>query len=268
MKFYRAYLVNSIKKVAAYRFNSIIKMINRLIFMMVQVAIWGIVYGNDWEKIISTDYGVISLSEMVSYTVISHIMYCIIQSTSISSINNKINNGDISLYLIRPYNFKIYIFMESLGELFVSCIFQSIPLLILGGIIYNINFPNITQCLYFLISLINAYIIYFLLAFLCGLTSFWFIQTGPIEIILSGLIKIFSGVWIPMWFFSDKLLKIIDVMPFKYIYFSPISIFINKTLGNDVFNTFFIQFIWIVLLYLVIRCVWKFGEKKIMVQGG
>lgn len=268
MQFYCTYLLNSIKKVVAYRFNSTVKMFNRLIFMMVQVSIWGIVYGNDLGKQIVTDYGKVTLKEMISYTVISHVMFCIIQSTSINSLNNKISSGDISLYLIRPYNFKMYTFVETVGESVVSFVFQSIPLLLIGIIVYRISLPDIKQAVLFLGSLVNAYLIIFLLSFLCALTSFWFVQTGPIEIILSGLIKIFSGVWMPIWFFPGSIQKIIEIMPFKHIYFSPISIYINKLVGKDAIYTLIIQFIWVIILYFLVRCFWKSGERKIMVQGG
>lgn len=268
MHFYSTYLVNSIKKVMTYRFNSTVKMFNRLIFMMVQVTIWGIVYGNDWGKYIVTDYGKVTLKEMVSYTIISHVMFCIIQSTSINSLNNKISSGDISLYLIRPYNFKVYMFVETIGESFVSFVFQSLPLLVIGIIVYKINLPNIEQAIFFFVSLANAYLIYFLLSFLCALTSFWFIQTGPIEIILSGLIKIFSGVWVPVWFFPDKIQKLIQLMPFKHIYFSPISIYIGKLVDKDAINTLIIQFFWVISLYSLVWYFWKSGERKLMVQGG
>lgn len=268
MKFYVEFLANSIKKVITYRFNGILKMVNRLIFMLVQIEIWKIVYGNDFNHIISTDYGMISLNEMIGYTIISHVMYTIIQSTSITSINKRINSGDIAFYIVKPYNFKIYSFVETLGESFVAIIFQAIPLLIFGLIFYRINIPSLSTLLLFIFSLTNGYIIYFMFSFMCGIASFWVIQTGPLEMILSGLIKIFSGVWIPIWFFTGLFSKIVDLLPFKTIYFIPLSIFVGKVTNGEIIKSFIVQIAWIVILYLLVDLVWRLGQKRLMVQGG
>lgn len=268
MRFYIEFLKNSAKKVLTYRFNGSIKMVNRLIFMLVQIEIWKLVYGNNFDKIIKTDYGVITLKEMIGYTIISHVIYTIIQSNSIRIINNKINNGDIVFYISKPYNFKTYCFVESLGESFVSLMLQGVPLLVFGMFLYKINFPDINSIFIFIISLINGYVIYFMLSFICGISAFWVTQTGPLEMILSGLIKIFSGVWIPIWFFSGFFLDIVNILPFKTIYFIPLSIFVGKLTAYEIAISFVVQLFWMAVLYFTIELLWKAGQKKLMVQGG
>lgn len=203
MFFYLTFFVNTFKVTFSYRMNSLLKMINRLIFMVVQIEIWKIVYGYDFSKRISTDYGLISLKDMIAYTIVSHFIFIAVQSTSLKSVNEKINSGDIALYLIRPYSFLTYTFTETVAVALVSCMIQGIPLLVFGILFFNLHAGSWATLGLFALSLIGGFIIFFQLSFLCSIIAFWVVQTGPIDTILSGIIKIFSGAWIPLWFFSS-----------------------------------------------------------------
>lgn len=268
MKFYYDFFCMTIKKVFTYRFNSILKMINRLIFMLVQITIWEVVYGNDYTKLIKTDYGTISLDQMIHYTIVSHILYCIIQSNPINSINDKIYKGDIALYMIRPYSFFSYVFIEGLAASTVAFLMEGIPLALFGVIFYNMNILNITNFLLFTVSLTFGYVIYFLLCIICGTTAFWFEQSGPISTLLSGIIKVFSGVWIPLWFFDGFIANLADVLPFKLIYFYTIGIYIGHFSMNTIIQMFLLQLIWMFSLFIIAKVFWSFGKKKVMILGG
>lgn len=268
MAFYLKFFLNMIKVTFSYRANSVLKMINRLIFMIVQIEIWKIVYGYDFSRYISTGYGVISLHDMIAYTILSHFIFTVVQSTSLKSVNEKISNGDIALYLIRPYSFLTYMFAETTATAMVSMVIQGIPLLLFGIVFFQIKIESINLLILAGIALINGFIIFFLLSFLSSLISFWVVQTGPLDKIISGTIKIFSGVWIPLWFFSEQFLLIANILPFKTIYFAPLSIFINKLSSNEICTTLFIQLIWILILFIAVKIIWFLGQKKLVIQGG
>ncbi|MBW4080395.1 ABC-2 family transporter protein [Paenibacillus sp. S150] len=268
MAFYFSFFVNTFKVTFSYRSNSILKMINRLIFMIVQIEIWKIVYGYDFAKKISTDYGLITLNDMIAYTVVSHFIFIVVQTTSLKSVNDKINSGDIALYLIRPYSFLTYTFTETVAASLVSCVIQGFPLLLFGILFFHLRVDSLVTLVFFLMALLDGFVIFFLLSFLCSIIAFWVVQTGPIDTILSGIIKIFSGAWIPLWFFSPFFLKLSDALPFKTIYFAPLSIFTRKMSSLGIRETFITQWVWMVVLFILVRAVWFFGQKKLVVQGG
>ena len=259
---------NVISRLLTYRANALFKMINRLIFMAVQVYIWRIVYGNDDSILIDTQFGIITLHDMISYTVMSHVMYCFVQSRSVNSINESISNGNISQFLIRPVSMRIYLFIESLAESFVSFLFQSIPLLIFGIVLFNITIPSFSAIFFYMLFLLNGFLIYYLLTTIAAGGAFWVVKVGPINALLEGLIKIFSGVWIPIWFLEDWLLKLTNVFPLQNIYFYPIAVYLNKISGTDLYKSYAIQWCWIIGLFMLMNYIWIKGEKRIMIQGG
>lgn len=266
MRFYCSFLCKTIKTLMTYRFNAFFKLLNALIFMVVQVTIWQVVYRNGGNTAMSS-YA--SEQHMVTYTIISHVIYNVIQSTPINSINNKFKNGDISLFLTKPCNFITYVFVENLSNSVTAFLFTSLPLIIVGSLVYGLVVPPALNIVFFIIAVFNAYITFFLLTLLCGLLSCWVIQTGPIGAALSGVIKIFSGVWIPLWLFGDFYSKLISLLPFQNIYYIPIQIFTQGIPDNQlIYQQFVVQITWIIILLITNEVIWHKGERRIMVQGG
>ncbi|HJA94413.1 MAG TPA: ABC-2 family transporter protein [Candidatus Eisenbergiella merdipullorum] len=268
MEFYLQFASATLGRLLTYRFNAFFKMINRLIFMAVQVYIWKIVYGNDKQLFFHTQFGTISLHDMISYTVMSHVMYCFIQSCSVSSLNSQISSGNISQLLVRPISIKMYLFIESLCESLISVLLQALPLLIFGILVYRITIPSFLTCLLFVLFLINGFLIYYLLTTIVAASAFWVVKAGPADALVNGLIKIFSGVWIPVWFLSGWLLHLSELLPLQNIYFLPIAVYLQKLTGREIIRNCLTQGLWIAGLYLVMDLVWRKGETKVMIQGG
>ena len=268
MGFYLQFASSTLRRLLTYRFNAFFKMINRLIFMAVQVYIWEIVYGRDSELLFATQFGEVSLHDMISYTVMSHVIYCFIQSCSVKSINDQISSGNISLLLIRPVSIRMYFFIEALCEALVSSFFQAVPLLLFGILVYRITIPAIFVCLMFGIFLMNGFLIYYLIVTTAAAGAFWGVQSGPIDALINGLVKIFSGVWIPIWFLSGWLLQLSKILPLQNIYFLPIAVYLEKLSPWETLENYLVQCLWIAGLFLIMNLVWRKGETKIMIQGG
>lgn len=76
----------------------------------------------------------------------------------------------------------------------------------------------------FIISIILATIISFLFYFIIGILAFWLMVTWSVNMLLSAVHKLLSGSWIPLWLFPEKARKIVELLPFSQIYYSPVSI--------------------------------------------
>ena len=250
-----------------YRANSIFKMLSRFIFLAVQIIVWKAVYSGDFTYI-ESQYGRIDLRQMIVYTVYSHMMYCFISNGTILSVNEKIHTGDIVFCLSKPYSFLGYQCTEALATSFVNLFLEGMPLLLLSSLIYRIPHIGIASILLFSISSLLGWCILFLLSMLCAGLSFWVVQTGPLNFLLDGMIKLFSGNTIPLWFFPDAILKGIIMLPFSCIYFIPLTFLTTEVDFTHGLVYFGKQLIWIVVIYLLTRFLLSKGEKKMMVQGG
>ena len=88
------------------------------------------------------------------------------------------------------------------------------------------------------------------------------------RMVLTGAVDFLSGSIIPLPFFPDKYLKMVELLPFAYMQNVPFRIYCGDLTGADMGSAIMKQIIWLILLVLFGIFVWKRAEKKIVIQGG
>jgi len=119
-----------------------------------------------------------------------------------------------------------------------------------------------------LLSIINGLLIYFLISYLLGMLGFWYMTIWHFKRLLEDTIRVFAGALIPLWFFPQFLVTVSNYLPFKYIYFIPISIYLQKISLAEAQKAIALQFIWLVTLLALEHFVWQKAIKKLVIQGG
>lgn len=266
MRKYFEYIKNAFKESLAYRVEYFLGIAGTLFRLLVQLYLWRALLGQSEQA--STDMGVITLSEMTTYVLMSTIISTLVYSNVIENIDDRIRNGQISMDLIKPINFKTYMFCSMIGRSFFNFLFQLLPILAIGLIFIGIEYPSIQNLLLFCVTLVNAIIIMFLISYSLGLIAFWTIRIWEADMLLGTLIRLFSGAWIPLWFFPKILVNISNFLPFRLVYFVPISVFLGKVELVDCMYLLIQQLIWIVVLFGVTRLMWHIAIRKLIIQGG
>ncbi|MBW4082729.1 ABC-2 family transporter protein [Paenibacillus sp. S150] len=205
---------------------------------------------------------------MVTYVIISTTISLLIKNEVIKQMERKIRSGEIAMDLIKPMNFKLIFISDTVGNSIFRLSFQLIPLLAVGSIAFGFQMVQLKILPFFLLSLINAAIIYFLITFIIGLLAFWYMAVWHLQRFLSDLIGLLSGSIIPLWFFPDFLQQISVYLPFRLIYFVPLSIYLGKTEINDIVILMLQQWFWIIVLWIGERLVWSKAINKLVIQGG
>ena len=100
--------------------------------------------------------------------------------------------------------------------------------------------------------------------------SFLLKSSGTINAIKDVLVNVFGGVLIPLEFYPDNLEKVLNYLPFKYIFYWPTQFFLNKYSGEwNVFKEVIeIQLFWCVLLYACACVMSHVMTKKYCAVGG
>ncbi|MTI66332.1 MAG: hypothetical protein FH753_06995 [Firmicutes bacterium] len=263
---YLQFAKNVFQSKLAYRMNVFLSILHRIATLFVEVSIWSAIISQTGE--ISTEMGMISLKEMVSYAILSTGISIIISSNTILEFEDKIRTGQIAMDLIKPMKFKLYLFFENLGNNLFRIIFELIPVVIVGILCFGIDTPSREYAFFFLIALINGMIIYFILTCILGQLSFWLLTVWHLDKLLNDMLKIFSGRFIPLWFFPKIFIIISAFLPFRLIYFSPMSIYLEKVSKIEIGNILIQQIGWILILFILDTILWKKGINKLVVQGG
>ncbi len=266
MRVYIEFMKNTMQSNMAYKFNTFLDLFGHMISLSIQVSIWRALFKGAVQ--VSTNTGFVTINEMITYVIISTIMSVVISSDAIGRISSKISSGEVAIDLIRPINFMAYAFSEMLGNMSFRFIFQILPLSILGISIWGVNYPSFYNALLFSIALVNAIFIHFLLTYTIGLLGFWYLRMWHLRYFVGALIMLFSGAYIPLWFFPKVLLDISNVLPFRLIYFAPLSIFLGKVEYMESVKLILLQAVWIMILFVAQRIVWHRGVEKLVIQGG
>ena len=264
MKKYIQFIKISFNNGLAYRVEYFVGTFRNLVILLVQLCVWRALLA---AGAVTTDAGVITLREMTTYVVLSSMIGTLLTVDVIWSMNDRIRNGQIAMDLVKPVNYQTYTFCNMLGQNMFSFLFQLLPILVIGVIFVGIDFPSILNFLLFLVTLINAIVIMFQMNYALGLVAFWYMR-GWQSTIVWILNRLFSGRYIPLWFFPPILVTISYFLPLRLMYFVPISIYLGTMAPLDCLYAILQQFAWMVVLYGLTRLMWRAAIKKLVIQGG
>lgn len=85
---------------------------------------------------------------------------------------------------------------------------------------------------------------------------------------MDDVLRLLSGAFIPLWFFPTALADISSFLPFRLIFFTPISIYLEKISGVEAGGLIAQQLLWIIALLVVEKILWRKGIRKLVIQGG
>ena len=262
MRIYWEIIKNNYKSNFAYKFNFIISIFSNIIVFFIQFNIWRAIYGD--MSIISSSVGEINLNEMITYLIISTCITIIINTNILGTIGSSIQSGQLATELTRP----LYLFLNSIGNNIFQILFQMIPALVIILLFFDIILPSTINFYLFLIALIYSYLINYLLRYLLGSLAYWYMSVWHFDLLITEVISVFAGAYIPIWFFPNVLLELSKLLPFQLIYYFPLSIYLGKCQIKDIFYFYALQLFWIAVLFFLSNLLYKRGIKKLVIQGG
>lgn len=265
LKLYLQFIANSFYQNSIYRFNTVFDIISKLVILIVQIAIWAYLLAN---KSVSSSIGVISMNDMITYSIISSFIWLFITTDVISRMHNLIKSGDISMLLIRPFSLFLYVFCESFGSYLYRIVFQLLPMVLVILPFYRIQLPKYDIFILFIVSLFNGVLINFIITYILGIVGFWIISVNNLSMLLNSLVRLLSGMIVPLWFFPRQLLVIADLLPFKGMFYYPISIFLNKMNYHEIVLSLANQIFWLVVLFIFQKFLYQRAIHKLVIQGG
>lgn len=179
-----------------------------------------------------------------------------------------IRSGNVEMYFLRPISYiwqKVFIQIGQGLIPFVSALFLSVVInyLIVGLPIMSMSIPVwiISLFIIFILSQILTALIFIL----CGLSGFWLQNSEPIYFVVSKLIMIFGGAWVPIAFFPKALQLFAEFSPFGA----------SMALSYAMYPNFGERFLlltlnivfWILVCFILVNIVSRRANKKLAVNG-
>lgn len=178
-----------------------------------------------------------------------------------------ITDGNLGPELIKPYNFFLKEFTQTIPDKIIRILLLAIVywLLFSSGIQHTITF---TQSLLAIVSVILAMISRYYIGMAMGLLGFWFKRVHGFNALFWTFGSIFSGDLVPVDLLPTHLYTVASYLPFKYFAFFPVQLMLGKSLANsELITSFLLQAIWAVIFGLICLIVWKRGLLQFDASG-
>ena len=260
---YIAFLKKSFQSKYVYRINSYLHTFGAVVKAIIQFSLW--------SALLNNGIGVngVTFENMTSYIIINMIILSLTRSNSGNILAQKIRDGSIAIDFIRPIKLKYYLFSEDLGENLFRTVFSILPVCLICVLFYSIQLPgNIIYLLLFVISIVNGIVIIYHINYIFGLLAFWLKTSWYIWWYTEASFRLFGGTVVPLWFYPKALHNVSMMLPFRFVTFEPISIYLGKLSLNGALEVVLLQIIWIILLILIEKVIWVKAQDKVIVQGG
>ena len=179
-----------------------------------------------------------------------------------------IQSGNIEMYLLRPIGYVWQKVFVVLGQGLYS--FISATILSVAVSYFVVGLPEINTTFWFwilgvLIILILSQVLTCIIFVLSGLTGFWLENSEPVHFLVSKLIMIFGGAWVPVAFFPKALQLFAQFSPFGGSMAVTFTMYPNfpQQFPLLLFNILF----WIIVGLLLVRFVSSRAFAKLAVNG-
>ena len=200
--------------------------------------------------------------DFIIYYLFVTIGWYIVGGTFGLTTGNGIKNGTINTTLLKPYDVVLGQAIQEQAwkvlSLFIAIPITAIILYVFKDIIHI--HLSLEASLLLILSLILGGINFALMEGIVGITAFWVIEMWPVEQVKQIMLSLFGGLLVPLSLMPPTVLFFANLLPFKYMFYVPVTILLSKT--STPFLDVGIQFLYIIFLFGLYKLIWSLGIKK------
>ena len=209
---------------------------------------------------------------MVSYLILSICITECIGGSVVNVVHSEVKKGTIAMQLIKPISYRLRLYFSSLGDSLYVFVFLMIPGFI-GIILVNAFYGSLAvftplNIMLFVISFGFSIMINLSISFILGMTTFITTNLWGIMQIYQAVFRLLSGALIPLTFFPSIFEKILTFLPFSSLVSAPANILLGVMPSEQVLKVMIVQFVWLIILFLLTNVIWKKVVHRLVVNGG
>lgn len=251
------------KKGLVYRVDNLLSTVNRIVEVAVFVFIWSAIYQN--QEAING----MSLSQIIIYYALAYSLGHVMTWGINKYMSDSIKKGRIDMELLYPIDYMKYFFCYKIGMVLRQFIIISVPSFILLILLFHIHlsFTFINIFLFFVITILSIVTVFFI-EFIFGLMTFYTKSGWGLQVLKKSLVVIFSGQIAPIEFFPEIIGKCIQMLPFIDFIYSPITTLLGMNSWSAIGIILVRQVVWIAILYIASKLIYREAIKNVIIYGG
>ena len=212
-----------------------------------------------------------TLGQMIWYMAGVPCMWVIIWNNTDWNIAEKILNGNLTQDLLRPVSIFTLELADAVGLRLSGIMMEFIPDMFILSAIYFPSFMTVWSFLRFIPAAVGAFLLFFHMNFLLGLLAFAMKSTKSIVPVKFIIITTLGGGYLPLSFFPPAFNAVNSLLPFQYIFYQPLMIFLNMPSVQSpaaYLQVVGLQAAWTLGLHLLTRALWTSAHRKFCAVGG
>ena len=250
----------------AYRVNYLTRTLFSFIPLFAMLSLWRTIYQNHGGGA----SGFTQAQMMFYYLLVALVDVLTAVNEDDWQIAADIREGNISQFLLKPVDYLWYrqaLFFS--GRIaFIAVAAAPLAVFIFCFRQYVLAPANPTALLVFPVSLLFTALLQFFISYAMAMLAFWLLEISTFIFILFAFEYLASGHLFPLEILPPALREALYFTPFPYQLYFPISIYLGKTTGPELWRGLGCQLLWVVAAYLFARWMWRRGIKKYSAFGG
>ncbi len=231
------------------------------IYVTVYAGIFRAIYAAGPDEV-----GGLRLQEALTYVAVAWVLRSMYTNGIDREVTQDVRRGDIALALLRPVDYPASRLATAAGEALTRALIFTLPAALPIALVYPVQPPaSLASALGFLLGAVLAFGIYSLVNLLVGISAVFTEHTVGIQRAKNGMMDLLGGVLLPLSFFPAWAQDALWLLPFQAVTYTPVSIYLGTLpapLGLGV------QALWVAVLALLVRLLWRRAVNHLTIQGG
>lgn len=250
----------------AYRFNFFMQVLSGVLSSLIVIFLWMAIYRSAGREAI----GGYSLGEMVTYLFGGGLINSFVLSTAENpETSQNIRDGTLSFLFLQPISpYGVWFIRDLGGKAFYLLLgLVSFGLFAVFFRDYLILSLQPGSIFLFLLAIVLAALLHYFFFEALSLLSFWIENTYGLRFTMRVIMEVLAGVLIPLSFFPVILQEIFSLLPFRFLIYFPMEIYLGKVAANRILYEFLKEGGWILGLAAANWAIWKKGVRQYVAMG-
>ncbi len=235
-----------------YRSNIYMNFLFGCVPILVYLFLWKVIYGNNLSVV-----GGYSYRQMITYYVLVSLLSEVLDvRANTIKLSEIIQDGSIHNYMLKPIGFFSLNFKLYQAEKVIYLISILVPYAILCFALQNYIYLKVSHLPFFVISFCIAFVLKYFMGCILGLLTTWIEEISGLLDLWNNIERFLSGGLIPLSVLPGKVFTILSFLPFKYMLFVPVDIYMGNMDLFEIYKAMSIQIVWCVLfggLLLIVK---------------
>ncbi len=219
----------------------------------------------------------LSLQAMVNYIWLGQAFLAMLPWTVDRDVMALIRNGNVVFEFTRPLDLHLTWFAHALAGRVSATLLRAVPLIVTVALVFPLLGPEVIgltgpASTAGFIAFIATYLFTILLS--CAVTVFMnavsliFLSGDGLNVFMTALVTILSGMVIPLPLFPDALQTLLLLQPFAGLVDFPFRYYAGAFPPSRLLVTVPLQVLWIAVFTLAGRALLARARKRLVIQGG